>query len=180
MSELDIVKEESVSVSSKGRSNIFRNIVWIWEIPNQKLLDMINLSVRKHIDSVENYAQFVARRLQDFGIVLEVESSVSPMPDGFRLTLSYKIRGVRKDIVEKKLRILKRHAKDWTTGSRKYKRAEELVNRLMSGEREVGDYTARALSEEVEEEGGGVEDLGERSNPSGLSEGSGGEVSDEG
>ena len=177
MGELDIVREEQVAVDKKGRSQIFRDIVWVWEIPSQKLLDVISLSVRRQLDTVENYAQFVARRLQDFGIVIEVESTISPMPDGYKLVLAFKLRGIRKDIVEKKLRILKRHAKDWMTASMKYKRLEKLIDRVMSSERAVGDHAPRASSEEAEEEGGGAEGERKRLNNTGVSEGDRGEVS---
>ena len=137
MSDIDIVREEQVAVDRKGKSQVFRNVVWVWEIPSQKLLEVIGLSVRRQLDTVENYAQFVARRLQDFGIIIEVESTISPIYDGYKLVLAFKIRGVRKDIIEKKLRILKRHSKDWMTTSMKYKRLEKLIDRVVSSERAI-------------------------------------------
>ena len=177
MGDIDIVREEQVAVDRKGKSQVFRNVVWVWEIPSQKLLEVIGLSVRRQLDTVENYAQFVARRLQDFGIIIEVESTISPIYDGYKLVLAFKIRGVRKDIIEKKLRILKRHSKDWMTTSMKYKRLEKLIDRVVSSERAIRDRTSRTSSEEAEEEGGGAEGERKRLNNTGVSEGDRGEVS---
>jgi len=177
LSDIDIVREEQVAVDRKGKSQVFRNVVWVWEIPSQKLLEVIGLSVRRQLDTVENYAQFVARRLQDFGIIIEVESTISPIYDGYKLVLAFKIRGVRKDIIEKKLRILKRHSKDWMTTSMKYKRLEKLIDRVVSSERAIRDRTSRTSSEEAEEEGGGAESERKRLNNTGVSEGDRGEVS---
>jgi len=155
---IDIIREESVDVSKRVRSDVFKGVKWVWEIKNTKLLDIIRLSVRKWVDSVENFAQYVARRLQSYGIVLEIDSNLYPISDGYMLSLAFRIRGVREDVLESKKRLLKVYFRGASKSSRKYKRAEELLMRVEGSEREVGDSSPRTDSEEIEEEGGGVED----------------------
>jgi len=161
MEEIDLVEEENVETSRRSRSDVFRDVVWVWEIKDTKLLDILRLSVRKWVDSVENFAQYIARRLQSYGVVLEVQSNIYPISEGYMLNVSFKIRGVRESIVKSKRKILKLQAKDITTGSRKYKRAQEILERVSRFERENRDSGSPIDSPEAEEESGGIEDIGE-------------------
>jgi len=153
MVRTDLVKEGAADLSDKERMAAFRDIVWIWDVGERKLVEEILNTVREQLDSVENFAQYVARRLQNYGLVVAMESSITPVNDGYTLVVSFRLRGIRKDVVDKARRLLWRHSKGWTTAGIKYKRAEEEMSEGVGSEREAGDSTARADSEEVEEEG---------------------------
>jgi len=158
-------EDEPKEKKTKGQS-VFRDVVWIWEIPSSHLVALIAQAVRKQLDTVENYAQFVARRLQEMGIVVEVYSSMTPITDGYTLTVSFRVRGVRKNVLEKRFKVVRRLAKEITKASSRYKRVQELLERLRAYESEhtseTGNSSSRTSLQEATGEGGEVEDEGAR------------------
>jgi len=155
--DLDIVEEERVVGRYRPRSDVFRDVKWVWEIEDTKMLEVVRLAVRRWVDSVENFAQYIVRRLQAYGIVLQVDSNIYPVNDGYMLTIAFRIRGVKESTLRSKMRLLKTMFREATTGSSKFKRAEERMRLVAGDEREDRDYPAPIGGEEVEGEGGEAE-----------------------
>ncbi|RLE65537.1 MAG: hypothetical protein DRJ38_03565 [Thermoprotei archaeon] len=161
MSGFDILGDDKPRERPAKESSLFRDVVWIWEIPSSHLVAVLAQAVRKQLDTVENYAQFVARRLQESGILVDVLTSMTPTTDGYTLTITFRVRGVRKDVLEKRFRLVKKIAKEITKSSVRYKRAEEILARLRQYDRaresgaalEAGDTSSRASEEEAGGEG---------------------------
>ncbi|RLG59001.1 hypothetical protein DRN86_04905 [Candidatus Geothermarchaeota archaeon] len=162
MSEFDILDNEEPQPQNLRERTLFRDVVWIWEIPSSKMVAIIAQAVRKQLDTVENYAQFVARRLQESGVVLDVQTSMNSIQDGYILTITFRVRGVRRDVLKKRLRPIKKLAGEWTRASKEYRHAEELLRRLTAYELEDRDSSSRHDLQEVAGEGaeGESEDAG--------------------
>jgi len=136
--------------------------VWIWNIKEPVIIEVIKLFVRKWVDTIENFAQYVARRLQRNGVITEVNSTISPTSDGYALNITIRVRGVKYDLLKKQWRLIKRHAQDRTTVSYRYKRMLDLLERL----EKAGDRLGRAIRDPLtaeyiradKEEGGAKED----------------------
>jgi len=98
-----------------GDFTIFTGYVWLDEIKDMRLrrkLDrVIARIVRKRLDAVENYAQFVIRKLQSFGILTEYSTNVEPVKDGFKVVIECRVRAVDLERLSKNVRYLGREVR---------------------------------------------------------------------
>ena len=126
--EKEVKLEDIAEVSSDG-------VVWIWDMKDPALIDAMRLFIRKWVDSIENFAQYIMRRMQKSGLIMEFSSSITPTKDGYTMTMNFRLRGIRADVLRKKWRLIKMHIQDRTTTMYKYRRAQQILERLQ----QVGD-----------------------------------------
>jgi len=146
--EVDLLPETSeMSPAKRGEE-----IVWITDIDDPTILNYMRKGLRKDIDSIENYAQYITRMLMNNGLVTEFSSSITPLHDGFTLTMTIRIKGVKRSILERKIRYYKDVFWDRTYSGRKYKLIERMLEMVKAGERTVNSSNTPASSGEDSEE----------------------------
>jgi len=110
----------------KNRSP-FSDYVRIYDVPDKRLKEKILKTVRKWSDAIENFAQYIVRRLQSQGILCEITSNITPSIEGYRITITVKIHGIHEDTLKKHMRTINKIASERTPTSREYKRYEPGV-----------------------------------------------------
>ncbi len=118
---MSLLPSEKGNKTSKG---VWQDYVSIYELPNQRLRDLVLRTTRKWVDALENFAQYIVRRLQKIGILCEFSSTINPIPDGFHISISIKIKGIRENLLKKHLREASRTANDRTISSKEYRKHE--------------------------------------------------------
>ena len=140
-SEMSILPERAEEAESKLFEVSQDGVVWVWNIKEPVIIEVLRLFIRKWVDSVENFAQYVARRLQRNGVITEVSATITPTSDGYSLNITFRLKGVKYDLLKKQWRLIKRHYEDRTTVSYKYKRILDLLEKL----ERAGDRLGRAI-----------------------------------
>ena len=110
------------------RKNVWVDYISIHEIPEKRVRDLILRTVRKWGDSLENFGQYVIRRLQKLGILCEFSSNISPVPEGYHISITIRVKGISKDLVKKHLSEISRTAGDRTLSSKEYRKFEGGVS----------------------------------------------------
>jgi len=134
VAEIDIIGEGESEKNSRKRTSLFKDIRWIYEIDNPHLLSILRNTIRKWLDGVENFAQYMARRMQSYGLVIELNTNMYPVPEGYTLNITFKLRGIREDVLRKRLKFLRRIGWDKTQGSKEFRRAFEKIEEGLEGE----------------------------------------------
>jgi len=80
-------------------------------IPDPRVRQTVLMLIRKYADMSENFAQSLARRAENYGIMVSLASLQQPKSDGIVLVLKFQIVGVRGDILKERYKTLKRLAK---------------------------------------------------------------------
>ena len=98
---LSILPEEEVGKKKEFKlQSVFEDYIPITEVKDKGLLRKIAYISRKWADSIENFAQYAGRRLAMYGILAEVNGTVTPTPDGFTVVVHIRIVGVNPALVE--------------------------------------------------------------------------------
>jgi len=128
---------EAGSGSSPGTSTGSpADFVSIYDISDVWILDKARYIVRKHLNQVENYAQFVADKLINRGIHIDFSGHIAPNPYGFTLVITFNIAGIRRDLLKNYLRPFKQNISDRSPVRQKYKRIDKVVSNI-SGEEDI-------------------------------------------
>jgi len=146
-------------------------------IQDPRVRAAIIMLARKYADMTENFAQSLARKAEDYGIMMLTSNLEKPTQDGIILVVKFQIVGVRGDILKARYNTLKRIAR-----SVKFYKSTYRLMRIgdMSepgsepgyGGADTGSHTSPD-SEENTAEGGGEEYNGSGPYSAGDSESSG-------
>jgi hypothetical protein len=123
----------------EGRERIFIK----WENLRDAFVQRTILTyIRKWIDGIDHYTDFVVRKIQSNGIYLEHTFNVAPLVDGYNIYITMRVVGVDAERVARRYSSMKRIIN--------YIRQYRDVYRTIAEE-------AEAAAEEVMESGGGSE-----------------------
>jgi len=136
VSDIDILDESSEGKRDQSRHGLYKDVIWLWEIKDSKVLTILRNALRKWMDAIENFSQYIARRIQDYGLVTEMTSNIYPIHDGFTLTITMKIKGIREDVLEKKLKFIRRQLQGKYGKLREYRKAYEAIEERREEKRE--------------------------------------------
>lgn len=153
LSGMDIIDERGAVGSRIKDSSIFKDVLWIHEIGDSRILEIVRGSIRKWVDGIENYAQFVVRKLQYKGVLIELASDIYPVHEGFSITLTFKVRGIRKDTLKPVLKVLARQARGMTGSDKKLRRIARLLEEMGEDVSDLGISTTPSSDEEAGGEG---------------------------
>jgi len=78
-----------------------KDTIWFSSTEIQKISDDVRAGAYKYVMRVSNYAHAIANEMNKKGIICELSSSISPIPDGYTVVLTFRIRGVRRDTYKK-------------------------------------------------------------------------------
>jgi len=147
-SGLQILPDTSSETVSKTYVKTPVDFVSIYDIQDVWLLDKARYIVRKHLNQVENYAQYIADKLTNRGIHIEFNGHITPNPYGFTLIITFNIGGIRRDLLANYLRPFKEYIRERTDTEYKYKRVDRILGN-------TGDEEDEDLSDiEVDIDGG--------------------------
>jgi len=148
-------------VVTRGEPWVIRdNVVWLWEIRDPHLINVLRNALAYMVHQVENYSQYVVRKMASLGLYTDFYSNILVEQDGVTLTLTFRLKGVYKEILEENIRKVRAMAMDRSPSSIKYKAAEWEIGRLEVLWREfegAGHSDSAAYSEEGFGEGGEAE-----------------------
>ncbi len=135
-----------------SRYDFFRDVMWLSDVKGEwwrKRIDrLLSTIMRKWIDGVENYAQYAIRRLNMYGLVVQLESKITPIPGGYELNLRFVVTGVREDIIRRRFGYLMRIAEDKDRSCTEYRSfTNQIRDRLGLGEELVEDIEEGALEQ---------------------------------
>jgi len=125
MSKIDIIGDDKDGGKGRSRGGLYKDVIWVWEIDDPRLLSVIRNALRKWIDGIENFAQYIARRIQSYGFIIEMNSNIYPTNEGYNLVISFKAKGIREDVLKKNWRFLKRQLEGKYGVSRTYRKLAE-------------------------------------------------------
>jgi len=144
------------------------DFVSIYDIRDAWILDKARYIVRKHLNQVENYAQYVADRLTNRGIHIDFDGHIAPNPYGFTLIVTFNIAGIRRDLLSNYLRPFEQNISDRSPVRQEYKR----IDRVVSNIREEGDEDIDDIEVDVV---GGTDNSSNHAPDSQKAQGEGGE-----
>lgn len=126
MGSIDILSD-----SKDGkRFDMYKDIVWVADIAEDpaKILYLKRLRnvVRKWVDTIENYAQFIVRRMDAYGIVVQLDSSITPLPMGFELRMRINVVGVKKEFLKRGIAMMRRLIEGGMDKRREFHRFAEV------------------------------------------------------
>jgi hypothetical protein len=104
--------------------------------------------VRKWVDGVGHYVDFVARKIQNNGIYLEYTYNIVPLVDGYNVYISLRITGVDAERVANRYRSMRRAIEV----ARKYRDLIESVEKEAEEVMESGGGGQDSTAEEAEED----------------------------
>jgi len=81
------------------------------QIPDPKVRQVVLMLARKYADMTENFAQGVARRAENYGVMISTAHYEKPTSDGVILVIKFQVLGVRGDILKARYRALKQIVK---------------------------------------------------------------------
>ena len=85
--------------------------------------------IHKKVHAVDSFAKYVVRQLVRNGIFCSYNSDITPLPDGFRLVMEFRLAAINKETVKRKMKTMYMTAFDLWTHARQWKdflrRAEE-------------------------------------------------------
>jgi len=96
VTSLDILPEPVARKEERKPSDL----VSVAEIDESWVVDKLMITVLKHVDQVENYAQWVFRRLADRGVYTSVDAKIQPAPNGYALVLTVSLVGVKAGLLK--------------------------------------------------------------------------------
>jgi len=104
------------------------------QLPDPRVRQTILMLVRKYADMTENFAQSLARRAENYGVMITLASIQQPKNDGVILVLKLQVLGVRGDILKERYKSLKRIVRS-VKGYKSIKPTESEGELNESGER---------------------------------------------
>jgi len=121
------------------------NIVWLWEITNPNLIALLRNALAHPVHQVENFAQYLVRKMATKGYVLDFSSQILQDPEGYTLTVTFKIKGVNVNVLEEHLNTLKLYEKAKSRVLWQYRIADRMtqIPSIESGEVEGVDVELR-------------------------------------
>jgi len=120
--------EERAVPTDRG---LFKDIKWVYEIDDPSLLDTLRLSIRKWLDSIENFAQYVSRKLLRYGLIIEFSSNITPTKDGYTMVITMRLRGVKEPLLKKMWRYIRMQSAGWSWEGLQYRKMEKLAYKLL-------------------------------------------------
>ncbi len=136
------------------RSSIWADYVPFIEIRNENKRRAILGAVRRWLDSIENYAQYAVRRLQYAGIVVNLSTSITPVADGYVMTIHISVQGVHEKLVQERWSHIKNMARDMTPLGSAFRKMEKEALRKQDSQgvsqENVGDGSDNNAEEDIE------------------------------
>jgi len=99
---VDIIPSET----EEKKSGEEKETIWFSSTEVQKISDDVRACTYKYVMRVSNYANAIANEMNKKGIICELSSSISPIPDGYTVVLTFRVRGVRRDTYKKIVKTL--------------------------------------------------------------------------
>ena len=163
----DLLEEADKAGVKKVDKGLFRDVIWLSDIDDPYVLEIIRGSLRKWIDGIVNFAHYIIRKLQYYGVLIDAEDRLMPTSDGYSLIINFHVVGMRGDVAKDVIRKLRRIARGKTDLERKLERILELLARLgyleeegeggEPGRGKAGDSSSSSSGEEAEEDSVEVE-----------------------
>jgi len=124
-------------------------------VPDPRVRSAVLMLARKYADMTENFAQSLARRAEDYGVMMVTANLEKPTNDGVILVIKFQIIGVRGDVLKSRYQALKRIAKS-VKGYKSSNRFSESgeINEPNEGEPRGGSPDYRDTSAYSEEDKG--------------------------
>jgi len=140
---LDVLPEPAERKEERKPSDL----ITLSEIDDPWVVDKLMLAVLKHVDQVENYAQWVFRRLADRGVYTSLDAKVQPAPNGFTLVLTVSLAGIKAGLL-KEVKLYRKRVR---------KMVESVNRQIVENVRRIREEAKRQKPsepfEELEEEG---------------------------
>lgn len=83
--------------------------------------------MQKRLHSIDSFGKYVMRQLIRHGIYVDYSSSITSLPDGFRLTIDVRLTAVDMELARKKLRQMYQNAFDLLGAFRHFKTVERRL-----------------------------------------------------
>jgi len=85
--------------SGDNRNGVVEDsVIWVDQGIDPLIIYEIRNSMRRYIDRIVNFGEYVSRTMNNYGIINEYSSKITPLYDGYTITITVKLKGIRRDV----------------------------------------------------------------------------------